>query len=202
MGIFNVRVEDITQSSANVKWSTTVDATTELAFGEVANDGSLRLVDLPKQQGADSSEHVYPLAGLTAGKTYGVQAKSFDNNNLFDYLPCDDGTDLQRFETTQNSGDVTTLTMTSDKTEMTMGGSATLTFTASAGGGAANNRKVTVSIFNGGDRGEFSPSSEVTTGPGGTATVSFNALKNGKAKLQAVCEMQTDSVDILVRPPA
>ncbi len=202
MGIFNVRVEGINQNSATVRWQSTVVATTELAFGQAATDGTCNLTELPKQAGNDSLDHSYPLNGLTPGQTYCIQAKSFDNNNLFDYLPCDDGTDMQHFDTTQDVGDVTSLTVTSDKTEMNMGGTATLTLTAKAAGGAANNRLVTLSIFNGNDRGEFRPSNEVRTGAGGTVQVEFNALKNGKAKIQAVCEQKSSPVEILVRPPA
>lgn len=89
MGMYNVRVEDITGTSAVIRWETTVTATTEIGLGAYAGE-VCTLIDQPKINQPDSTSHSYPISGLLPNQQYCFLAKSFENNNIFDYLPCDD----------------------------------------------------------------------------------------------------------------
>ena len=92
MGIYNVRVEeqDLGADSAVIRWDTTQIGTTEIQFGQVV-DGVWNNCMLTKLAQPDSMEHAYVVNGLEAGKQYRAKAWSFDNNNTFDWMPCDDG---------------------------------------------------------------------------------------------------------------
>ncbi len=102
VGVTNVRVEQVAATSALLLWSTTVTGTTEAALGP--NPGAL--VDLPRKQVPDSTDHSYLLTGLTPEAHYAAKARSFDNNNLFDYLPYEVGDGVVEFDTLPDIPDI------------------------------------------------------------------------------------------------
>ncbi len=202
MGISNFRVENITDSSADAKWETDMDATTELKLGEVMPDGSCNMTLLPKV-GSPGMSHAYPVSGMAAGKKYMAEAASYDEG-MGEYMLCDDGSSPASFETPVMDGDVETMSVSSDKAEISVGGSAVITVIAKYSGGApAKGEKLSCNITNGRprhrERGTFSPAEPVTDASG-KAVITFTANHPGKAKIQIIADNFSCELEIMVKP--
>ena len=98
MGISKLNITNLGPNGATVAWTTDVPSSTELDFGPVDASGNWTPSRLPAV-GSDATDHQYPLAGLDPATAYRAQAQSYDDNNTFSYLPCDDASSPANFTT-------------------------------------------------------------------------------------------------------
>ncbi|MCX8173655.1 MAG: fibronectin type III domain-containing protein [Thermoplasmata archaeon] len=74
--ISNFRIENITRTSAEVRWTTNEPATTQLLYGETTNYGNATPFDASLK-----TEHFVVVTNLTEGRKYFVKAISTDASN-------------------------------------------------------------------------------------------------------------------------
>jgi hypothetical protein len=98
MGISKFAITGLGPNGATATWTTDVPSSTELDFGTVDASGNWMSSRLPAL-GSDTTDHQYPLTGLDPATAYRAQAQSYDDNNSFSYLPCDDGSSPADFST-------------------------------------------------------------------------------------------------------
>ena len=98
MGISKFPITGLGPNGATVAWTTDVPSSTELDFGPVDASGNWTPSRLPAL-GSDTTDHQYPLTGLDPATAYRAQAQSYDDNNSFSYLPCDDASSPADFST-------------------------------------------------------------------------------------------------------
>lgn len=103
MGIKAVVVSNVTESGAQVAWTTDVASSTELDWGLLDAQGGWTPARL-RSADPDSTAHSVTLSGLQAGAAYRVQPQSMDNQVSFAYLPCDDGSSPAEFSTLAATG--------------------------------------------------------------------------------------------------
>ncbi|MEM3445041.1 MAG: fibronectin type III domain-containing protein [Thermoplasmata archaeon] len=100
--ISNFRIENITRTSAEIRWTTNEPATTQLLYGETVEYGNSTPLDTSLK-----TEHFVHLTNLSEGKKYFVKAVSCDASNNTRSYPSS-LTELEKvyFETlSESSGD-------------------------------------------------------------------------------------------------
>jgi len=203
MGIRNFRVEEIQATSAVARWETDTPATTELAIGRLEEDGSCELNELPPI-GDIGLFHEYPIYDLEPSTTYRVFAKSFDEN-IQDYMACDDGSSPAEFETADEyTAGVDKISVSVENKEIKLNETSKITVTATLENGIpASGKDLIFKITNGTpggrERGSFEPLNPKTDSSG-KAVVTFTPLHLGKAHIEIKVEDKIAQTEILVKP--